>query len=119
MTERTGSTASTARCRQLSRDVHEMSMPLGLREERSVATIVTRRPSGRGSRPDRGRMQFEEVVAEADQRPFLLDADEPASQELPKAPRVFDLSEHGFDDRLTSRVDRGPPQHRQLAPRPR
>src|SRR5919201_6193247 len=54
---------------------------------------------------DGGSMKFEEIVAEADQRPFLLDPHEPSPQELAKSAGVFDLPKHGFHDRLASRVD--------------
>src|ERR1041384_1206426 len=37
-------------------------------------------------------MKLQEIVGQADQRPFLLHADQTAPQELPKAARMFDLS---------------------------
>src|SRR6266540_2088451 len=65
-----------------------------------------------------GPMQFEEIVTQADQRPFLLDPHESPPQELAKAAGVFDLSEHRFHDRLASRVDGVPPPRRELARHP-
>src|SRR5438874_9791794 len=56
-----------------------------------------------------GPMQFEEIVTQADQRPFLLDPHESTPQELAKSAGVFDLSEHRFHDRLASCVDGVPP----------
>ena len=42
-------------------------------------------------------IELEDVVRRADQRPFRLHLFESTQQELPEAPRVFDLTEHRFD----------------------
>src|SRR3989442_5529323 len=50
-------------------------------------------------------IQLQNVVCRAHERPFTLHLLEPTQQELPEAPRLLDLANHGFDDRFARRVD--------------
>src|SRR3990172_7448041 len=52
----------------------------------------------RASRACPGSEQLEDVMRGAHQRPFLPHLGPSASQELPEASGVFDLSEHRFHD---------------------
>ena len=54
---------------------------------------------------DTEAIQLEDVVRRAYQRPLTLDVLKSPQQELPEAPRLLNLSDHGFDDRLARRVD--------------
>ena len=59
--------------------------------------------------------ELQQVVRGTDQCPFLADSLQSAPQELPEAPRLFDLPVHRFNYRLPSRVDLTASLRRQFA----
>ena len=63
-------------------------------------------------------IELENVVRRAYQRPFALHLLEATQQELPEATRLFDLSDHWFDDPFARGIDRCPSLRVQLAGHP-
>src|SRR3990172_4925954 len=61
-------------------------------------------PSSPGHRPPSAAEQFLEVVRQADQVPFAAHFLQPAQQELPEAPHLFDLSEDRLHHSLAFRI---------------
>ena len=64
------------------------------------------------------RVQLQQVVHRADQRPLLPHRRPAAPEELAEAAGVFDLAEDRLDDRLPPRVHRAPGQGPQLPGHP-
>ena len=48
--------------------------------------------------------QFQHIVGTADQTPLTSDLRQAPQQELPKATRLFDLAEHGFNHLLSQTI---------------
>ena len=52
--------------------------------------------------------ELEEIVDGADHRPLRSNLVEAAEEELPEAPGMFNLAEHGFDDLLSQTISAAP-----------
>ena len=64
--------------------------------------------AGTSASPAQGGPQFQDIVCGTDERPFAAHLPHPPQQELPIAPALFDLTEHGLHDRFAPGIAPSP-----------